>query len=146
MPIQHCPDSCGKAESHSSIMLSTRTGNTGGLTDSNFQLNKNSAAAPQMRPWHGPIPQRVCSFAARHDSEDCNRSNVTSFTSAHNRVRRCQLLKFTSQFKRTIQCSRKLSLFVSRWKQRHAPTSLHQQLQVLRSRLRLTTTPVHQYL
>ncbi len=35
------------------------------------QPNRNSVAAPQMRPWQGPMPQRVCSLASRH--ETCSR-------------------------------------------------------------------------
>src|SRR5580658_331394 len=47
--------------------VSTRAGNTGGRTESGFQLNRNCVAGPQTRPWHGPMPQRVCSLAARHE-------------------------------------------------------------------------------
>ena len=32
------------------------------------QPNRNSVAAPQMRPWQGPMPQRVCSLASRHET------------------------------------------------------------------------------
>src|ERR1043166_7399565 len=49
------------------LRLSTRTGSTGGRTDSARQPNKNSTAPPQTLPWHGPMPQRVCSFASRHE-------------------------------------------------------------------------------
>ena len=31
----------------------------GSRTDSGFQSNGNFVAGPQMRPWHGPMPQRV---------------------------------------------------------------------------------------
>src|SRR5439155_19507018 len=41
------------------IRLSNLVGKTGGRTDSIPQPNKNSAAAPQIRPLHGPMPQRV---------------------------------------------------------------------------------------
>lgn len=47
------------------IRLSIRAGNTGARVDWQCQPNRNSAAGPHTRPWHGPIPQRVCSFAAR---------------------------------------------------------------------------------
>jgi hypothetical protein len=45
---------------------STRAGNIGGRTDSARHPKINSAAAPHTRPWHAPIPQRVCNFALRH--------------------------------------------------------------------------------
>ena len=60
------------------FMLLTLTGKIGGRTDSAFQPNRNSVAAPQILPWHGPIPQRVCNLAARQESLARKRSNVTS--------------------------------------------------------------------
>src|SRR5690242_21639505 len=53
------------------MRLSTRTGKTGGRTDSGFHSSKNSRAGPQTRPWHVPMPQRVSSLAARQ--EECSR-------------------------------------------------------------------------
>src|SRR5579862_4158039 len=53
--------------------LSTRTGKIGGRKESTFQLNRNWVAVPQTLPWHGPIPQRVCNFAARHEVCSCKR-------------------------------------------------------------------------
>ena len=46
-------------------MLATRAGKIGGRTESCFHPKRNSVAGPQILPWHGPIPQRVCNFAAR---------------------------------------------------------------------------------
>ena len=48
------------------MRLETETGKSGGRTELTRQPKRNSAAAPQMRPWHGPMPHRVWSLASRH--------------------------------------------------------------------------------
>ena len=58
--------------------LSTRTGKTGGRTESGFHLKRNSVAGPHILPWQGPMPQRVYSFAARHDECPLRRECETS--------------------------------------------------------------------
>jgi hypothetical protein len=50
----------------------------GGRIDSRSQPNKKPVAAPHTRPWQGPMPQRVCSLAARHESYGPSRPRVTS--------------------------------------------------------------------
>src|SRR5690242_5310557 len=60
------------------IRLSTRTGKTGGRTDSGFHPSKNSSAGPHIRPWHGPMPLRVSSLAARQDACSRKRESETS--------------------------------------------------------------------
>ena len=57
--------SAARADSGGDARLETEQGNSGGRTESARQLKRNSAAVPQMRPWQGPIPQRVWSLAAR---------------------------------------------------------------------------------
>jgi hypothetical protein len=57
---------------------STRAGNIGGLTDSARHPKINSTAAPQTRPWHAPIPQRVCNFALRQSEYFANCARLTS--------------------------------------------------------------------
>ena len=42
------------------------------------QPKRNSVAAPQIRPWHGPMPQRVCSFASRQIACSRNLPKETS--------------------------------------------------------------------
>src|SRR5580698_2967802 len=53
--------------------LSMRAGKIGGRTESALHPKRNSVAGPQTLPWHGPMPQRVCSFAVRHDVYACKR-------------------------------------------------------------------------
>src|SRR5579859_1103095 len=48
---------------------STGTGKMGGRGTGRRHPYRNSAADPQMRPWQGPMPHRVCSFASRHESQ-----------------------------------------------------------------------------
>src|SRR5579859_2876649 len=47
------------------IKLSTLAGRTGGRTDSRPQPKRTLEAAPQMRPWQAPMPQRDWSLASR---------------------------------------------------------------------------------
>src|SRR5579872_3277125 len=61
----------GSSRIAAAIRVSTRTGKTGGRTDSGCQPSKNSNAGPHTRPWQGPMPQRVSSLAARQ--EECSR-------------------------------------------------------------------------
>ena len=58
--------------------LSMRAGKIGGRTESALHPKRNSVAGPQTRPWHGPMPQRVCNFAVRHDVCACKREYGTS--------------------------------------------------------------------
>src|SRR5207244_12320131 len=61
LPLHHsapCETSTVDSKATSVAILSTRASNSGGRTDSIFQPSKNCNAAPQTRPWHGPIPQR----------------------------------------------------------------------------------------
>src|SRR5690242_20811243 len=58
--------------------LSTRTGKMGGRTDSGFHSSRNSRAGPHTRPWHGPMPQRVSSLAARQEACSRRRERETS--------------------------------------------------------------------
>jgi hypothetical protein len=48
--------------------VATSTGNSGGRGAGAFHPHRNSVAGPQIRPWHGPMPHRVCSLAWRHES------------------------------------------------------------------------------
>src|SRR4051794_29123484 len=53
------------------VKLETIAGKIGGRvfdsTKLDLQPKRNSDAAPQTRPWQGPMPQRVCSLASRQD-------------------------------------------------------------------------------
>src|SRR5215469_7589892 len=52
--------SCDGAEHNAAIGI----GNTGGRTEALRHPKSASSAGPQIRPWQGPMPQRVCSFAS----------------------------------------------------------------------------------
>src|SRR4029079_2332325 len=54
------------------------TGKMGGRTDGGSQPKRNSDAGPQMRPWQGPIPHRVCNLASRKLVKSLRRPKVTS--------------------------------------------------------------------
>ena len=61
-------------------------GNTGGRTESGFQPKRNCVAGPHTRPWHGPIPHRVCNFAARHEPMPLQTGIGNVLASANNRL------------------------------------------------------------
>ena len=73
-------------------------GNNGGRTDSMPQPRMNFAAAPQMRPWQAPIPQRDWSFASRQLANVTYVTEQNIFTAAHNR------LLFAEGFQLRSQC------------------------------------------
>src|SRR6185369_14003390 len=62
----------------SDVRFLSFTGRTGGRTESGVHPRRNWVAGPQIRPWHGPIPQRDCSFAARQEPCGCSWLSVTS--------------------------------------------------------------------
>src|SRR5579864_777762 len=71
LPVHRCPPvtsrCCNSNCFARAAKVSTRAGKTGGRTESGFHLKRNWVAGPHTRPWQGPIPQRVCSLAARHE-------------------------------------------------------------------------------
>src|SRR5580692_2135991 len=77
LPVHQCPPitslCCSSECSLILAKVSRRAGNTGGRTESGFHLKRNSVAGPQTRPWQGPMPQRVCNLAERHDVCCCRR-------------------------------------------------------------------------
>ena len=73
-----------------SARLSTRTGRSGG------EPNPDSSrieiqCGPQIRPWHGPIPQRVCSFAARQECMALKPGIGNIFAAAYDRFGEARL-------------------------------------------------------
>ena len=83
---------------------SSLAGKTGGRTDSAPQPNRNSAAAPHIRPWHGPIPLRVCNFASRHELHARIRSKLTSSQRQTSVSSAARHSKLGPESKRGVEC------------------------------------------
>src|SRR5205823_4800685 len=77
--------------------LEQLTGKSGGRGKPTPHPKRNSAALPQMRPWQGPIPQRVCNLAARQES--IVRTLPKSTSSQRQRIVSSRAMDFSSSHK-----------------------------------------------
>src|ERR1700730_16000636 len=78
-PIPPVTSQCRAADCEATApRVSNLVGKIGGRTDSGDHPKRNRVAGPQTRAWQAPIPQRVCSFAARQDACWLTREWVTS--------------------------------------------------------------------
>src|SRR6201988_771235 len=125
-------------------ILSTLTGKTGGRTDSARQPNKNSTAPPQTIAWHGPMPQRVCNFADRHERCERRRSNVRSsqrqtiVCDAAKCFNSCRTQRCGSKDLQTSGASHELETTCELRRAYRRPS-------VPRSRLQQAIVPIHQF-